>query len=798
MKKLLFLFISLAAGAINVFGDYYVDFGKGDDVNNNGLSADSPFKTIFKAVECTTADGGGTILLADGTHELNQADPRQVTLSVPTIVKSISGDPSRTIVLQKKSTGWGQPPARCFEVTCAGCQILDLTIDCNGKGLSGSSGTKGGAICLAAGGCLLSNCIVKNGATSAYGSCGGGVYSEGTADAPNRITRCVFTNCKVASTGTGDAIRGDYTTVDNCLVYGCVQGNKVVDLRSSSKALNCTIVNNKGIGMNLDAESSAVNCLLVTSADSTASAWTGTAASYNTCFTGSGAPINDTCRVYSASELFADFEGGDYTLKEGSPALNAGVTYEGVSDKDLAGNPRTVLMLDLGCYEDQSMEMQVSFEVTSLRYGKPPFEASFAAKAMGGSGTGYTYAWDFENTGVFSEASDSAMATHVYETLGTYPVTVRVTDSSGATKDCTVEDCIKCSMLTAVYVKAGSQYPEEPYDTLDCAAANIPEAVRFAGDGATVMVMPSDRSYKISSPIVVTNGVRIVGGGTAPAGVVVENTADAGWNNKYKCVFQLNNKDALLSNLTIENGKTYYRGGNVDIMENGGVVSNCVIRGGFIRENDAGGANIACKSADGLVTHCTIVNGHITDNANSTKDRATGVYMTAGRLENCLMTNNYVTAGQYSRGVVIASGTAQVLNCTVIGNTGKTNDFVGIRLGGTATARNCVMYGNTRLNPEGGTEAASWGGTAANFDHCASENAEPINETCRLVTSAAFRDYANGDYTPVSGGGLCNAGVTPEGWERLTDLAGGPRVIGRAVDIGCYEAKLAGMLLIVR
>lgn len=86
MKKLLSKFLAVAFVAFilgsNAFGEYYVDFEKGDDVNNNGLSADFPFKTIFKAVECTTTDGGGTILLVDGTHELNQANPRQVTLSV--------------------------------------------------------------------------------------------------------------------------------------------------------------------------------------------------------------------------------------------------------------------------------------------------------------------------------------------------------------------------------------------------------------------------------------------------------------------------------------------------------------------------------------------------------------------------------------------------------------------------------------------------------------------------------------------------------------------------------------------
>ena len=105
MRKFLSKFLAVTFVAFifgsNAFGDYYVDFEKGDDVNNNGLSADFPFKTIFKAVECTTTDGGGTILLADGTHELNKDDPRQVTLSVPTIIRSISGDPSKTTVLQK-------------------------------------------------------------------------------------------------------------------------------------------------------------------------------------------------------------------------------------------------------------------------------------------------------------------------------------------------------------------------------------------------------------------------------------------------------------------------------------------------------------------------------------------------------------------------------------------------------------------------------------------------------------------------------------------------------------------------
>ena len=233
------------------------------------------------------------------------------------------------------------------------------------------------------------------------------------------------------------------------------------------------------------------------------------------------------------------------------------------------------------------------------------------------------------------------------------------------------------------------------------------------------------------------------------------------------------------------------------ISNRGGMVTNCVISGGYIRENSPGGANVAIVSEAGLVTHCVIEGGKITDNAGEAYDRATGVYMSAGRLENCLLRGNYVTSGQYSRGVLIAIGTAQVLNCTVAGNFGECADYKGIHQFGNAVVKNTVSFGNTKT-VEDMTTVVPYSGAAANFANCATDGEAAINETCKLITSAAFKDYANGDYTPVAGGALYNAGATPEGWENLTDLAGGPRVVCKAIDIGCYEGKAAGMLLIVR
>ena len=58
-----------------------------------------------------------------------------------------------------------------------------------------------------------------------------------------------------------------------------------------------------------------------------------------------------------------------------------------------------------------------------------------------------------------------------------------------------------------------------------------------------------------------------------------------------------------------------------------------------------------------------------------------------------------------------------------------------------------------------------------------------------------FKDYANGDYTPA--GPLVNKGANYEGMASI-DLAGKARLVGRKVDIGCYEASSAAFIIIVR
>jgi hypothetical protein len=60
-----------------------------------------------------------------------------------------------------------------------------------------------------------------------------------------------------------------------------------------------------------------------------------------------------------------------------------------------------------------------------------------------------------------------------------------------------------------------------------------------------------------------------------------------------------------------------------------------------------------------------------------------------------------------------------------------------------------------------------------------------------------FKDYANGDYTPKAGGPLVGKGSNYEGLASV-DLAGNKRLVGRNVDIGCYEGVASGISIRLR
>ena len=181
------------------------------------------------------------------------------------------------------------------------------------------------------------------------------------------------------------------------------------------------------------------------------------------------------------------------------------------------------------------------------------------------------------------------------------------------------------------------------------------------------------------------------------------------------------------------------------------------------------------------------------------------IYAGGGVVENCLIKggrgNGNNDSGYPGAGIRV-DGDAKVVNCTIVGNTESA--YRGVYCGSSsASVVNCAIYDN------GGTSAFEWGNNnAARFVNCAVASSAADGFTgdgcIATLTDAAFTDYANADYHPVKDGVLVNAGTR---WDAYlgysatseTDLAGAARLSGKFLDIGCYEtATSAGLQIYVR
>ena len=356
-----------------------------------------------------------------------------------------------------------------------------------------------------------------------------------------------------------------------------------------------------------------------------------------------------------------------------------------------------------------------------------------------------------------------------------------------------------------IFVDAAAENAIEPFSTPETAAKTIAAALALATDGATIHVAPG--RYPISTPISLTKAIELVGDNADPSRVVVSNTVNVAWGNKnHRCIL-VNHANARVSGMTFENGKDYGDGGNVRIDTNGGVVTNCILSGGFTREdNKSAGANVAI-TGPGLVTHCRIIGGN--QNNCSSGDRVSSVYLehANARIENCLVegfkgatVSTQPTVG--CAGILVNKGAA--VNCTVADCTSPyttASGFAGILVWANGVATNCVSVCNVDSN---GTVRAFASSQISRTSHCAfdaiaGETTIPEGMPNAVVGTAEsfFKDYANGDYTPKTGGPLVGKGANYEGMASV-DLAGNPRKIGSKIDIGCYEARSSALMIIVR
>lgn len=746
--------------------------------------------------DAVNAAGDGNLILRLSAGDYTETNVTScVVISKPIRIEGVGASVADVVVKRKANQS-----ARIFYLDNADAVVKHLTIS-NGYGGGNVEPNSGGNVYITANGGTILDSVITGGNVNTYNSCGGNVRMLG-----GHLLRCViqngYTQTGYGAAGGGGVRAEGASIIENCLIknntVGGYNSNATAApggarLSGSSKMINCTLVGNgttsAGYGaVYADGSSSVVNCAMfdnIARDDGTGTerhnqSWGGTQAAYVGCF--SDVLVNGAC-FRTTTPAFTDASTGDYSLSVSSPLRDKGADYQTTGARsvfDLAGSDRiSGTGVDVGAYEFVASGLSGDF-TADKGGGITPCAVTFMATVEGATGA-VSYEWDFDGDGMTDETTTTPSVTHTYEFGAFYTVGLIATDAgSGNTIEATHENMIHTCQKTVYVATDGTN--EAPYTNPVSAATSIAAALNAAVDGCEILIASGD--YEHSTEISVTKAVRIVGLGASPTNVYV--------HGKSSRAFYVDNADAVIANIEMY-GSSSGSGKTLIINNAGGTVSNCVIHvGGGSSGWGAGGAAISGVKA--FVTHCTIFGDGVSHLGDGWTRGGVVNFTSKSRIENslirdCAITYDLGNSGNGGNTMTLAGGSVAV-NCTVVNCTNSTENSGGIYLDGTSYATNCVVY-DVR-NTTGSGSSTWYTGTVNNFVNCGNSEA----------TSAAFVDYANGDYRPAEGGALVDSGVTPDGWAGITDLAGKKRVVRSAIDIGAYELQAPsqpkGVLIIYR
>lgn len=345
----------------------------------------------------------------------------------------------------------------------------------------------------------------------------------------------------------------------------------------------------------------------------------------------------------------------------------------------------------------------------------------------------------------------------------------------------------------------------------------IQAAIDTAQDGSVTL---SPGSYKILRAITISNGVSLIGGGSAPDEAILSlatQTAEEGNQNVIKIV---DSPNTIVSNLTVTardvKSDRNTCGPNSGISMNSGLVSDCLItdiktknggiHGGGVNLSGTGvvrgctithceayntsgnvGAGEAIYMTGGLVENCVIVSNTVSYRCNPHDQAGGTVYISGGTLRGCLIANN--VGHRNASGVVATGGTVE--SCTITGNRqyNADSDAHGVWIKGSGVMLcNNIIWDNT--DSDGSLANIRLANSAAESSILFANDSTPVIPfgTGNISVDPQFVDAANGDYHCVYS--YCvDVGGNQEWMADAVDLDGNPRIINSVVDMGCYELE---------
>ncbi len=718
-------------------------------------------RVIQDAVDA--AAPGDTVFVEDGVYDTGGA-PGGSRVRIPQAVtlKSLRGPEHTSIVGDTNNI-------RCVYLDASGAVLSGFTLT-NGV-VTGSR--YGGGAYLDPGStvtnCVITGCSANYGGGGAYGNYGGRIVDceiLGNRTGPYRsgggihlyrggtVERCTFRNNWAGAKGGGVHIR-QLGSVYGCLIEGNTAdadgpyaGGGGVSLDYGGLAENCRIVSNiasnrsfsygYGGGVNIEDRGTVRGCLI-----------TGNLADNN----GGGVYLHngghvDSCTVAGNS---ATHRGGGVTYNRYDDDRPRSVINTIIYD-NTAGLHPDWYGIDYGsflvdhCCTTPTNDLTDSSNITNAPAFSNPARGDFRLSSRSpciNAGTNETWMADRTDLDGNPRIFEGTVDMGAYELFGVHsgvspfhyvspgggnvwPYT-NWADAATVIQDAVDSTASDDTVLVAAgtYTSGGAETPG--YGLMNRVMIDKPIALRSADGPETTFIVGEADPHAPS--------------GNGPAAM--------------RCVHLVDG--AVLDGFTLTNGHTLVtgefnlnRGGGGVLLRHGGTVSNCVIVGCS--------ANVFGGGAD--LHHGGELYGCIIRGNHSEIDGG-GAVVNYGRMVNTLLVGNSAAddgggCQTYSAGLLE--------NCTLSDNrAGDEGGGVNVVYGGTH--RNCIIYGNpATANPV---------------------TPGDVRENC--FTEDPFF-LGSGNYRLEAGSPCIDAGTNQAWMAGAGDLDGRTRIIGAAVDIGCYES----------
>ncbi len=637
------------------------------------------------------------------------------------------------------------------------------------------------------GGGIVRNTILDNNST--YASGGNNASGHNIAMSAGLVENCVITRGGAwhgASSSAGGVLMEGGTLRNSLIAYG-TQGHDNTDGATGVKIKNgtienCTIVANSHSGSintkGLFIAGAAKIRNTVIWGNENASGTANWAAQANVSYTAENnctIPAMPGQNNITTAPAFIDEETGDFRLTLCDLVDNGQVCDWMAYAKDLAGEERiSGAAPDIGCYEFTAGTINCGFNV-SQSDNLNTDQVTFTAIVQGNNISGLTYTWTWTDAfgNVTTESGSDLAILTVDVPIGTYDVTLTVSNSNGDTAVSTRNDCISVKP-SDIYLDVNGKNIY-PFNSFENGCTNILEALEYATDGTTLHL--NDGWHRVSDTINLSKGITLVSENGPDKTFICGEAKTSGMP-----VMLISNKDAMLSGITLTgkdaDNSQIRKWGGLRISAEGGTVTNCVIANHKTVNNTVPGSGARVEG--GLIVDCIFTNNYtqcsggagsrggaiLLNGVNAVIDRCIiagntlseggtsfggGVCINSGTLRNSLILKNYCV--NYGGGVALMGSNAKISHCTIVNNTAGTGSG-GVHLE-SGTIQDCLVWGNI------------------------------ANGTQEFGDDPGFVNAAAGDFHLNAASSAIDAGSASEDY--FLDLEKNPRVSGSASDKGCYE-----------